>query len=241
MAHSRWITTANRILRLYVSTKEPTPNLRLLVEFIMKVYVPSWFNIKVYPSSTNGALHLFEMIKRSSFLPQKHREVVHGVLQRNAFFAHPENIILAMLHDRKKEIRQMGVKKILEARTAVQKEEIRKFENPRLNFMASDYVNMIAWTEVLEPQSTIHFSESELTDIADSGRKLSIFDVPCHSQAVERNVRLVTEASSSVFGPKARDGFIRNRIRSRKDMPKFETKRDFFIEEVQPQDETPLH
>ncbi|CAB0021076.1 unnamed protein product [Nesidiocoris tenuis] len=76
------------------------------------------------------------MIKRSSFLPQKHREVVHGVLQRNAFFAHPENIILAMLHDRKKEIRQMGVKKILEARTAVQKEEIRKFENPRLNFMA---------------------------------------------------------------------------------------------------------
>uniref|UniRef100_A0A146M9D2 Uncharacterized protein n=1 Tax=Lygus hesperus TaxID=30085 RepID=A0A146M9D2_LYGHE len=152
MAHSGWITTVNRILRLYVSTKEPTPKLKFLVEFIMKVYVPCWFNIKVAPSCTKGALHLFGMIEKCSFLPKKYREIVHEVLQRNAFFAHPENIILAMLHNERQEIRQMGVRKVLEARNAGQKEEIRKFENPRLNFRANDYVDMNSWTEVLETQ-----------------------------------------------------------------------------------------
>ena len=31
----------------------------------------------------------------------------------------------------------------------------------------------------------------------------------CHTQAVERAVKLVTEAASSVVGEEARDGFIR--------------------------------
>lgn len=38
MAHSRWLTTANRILRLYVGTENPSPNLKTLTEFILKVY-----------------------------------------------------------------------------------------------------------------------------------------------------------------------------------------------------------
>ena len=48
--HSRWVTTANRKLRLYVVTEDPTKNLRDLVSFIMTVYVPMWFNIKCYLS-----------------------------------------------------------------------------------------------------------------------------------------------------------------------------------------------
>lgn len=37
MVHSRWITTANRILRLYVSTSSPSDSLLQLVDFIVKV------------------------------------------------------------------------------------------------------------------------------------------------------------------------------------------------------------
>ena len=47
MAHSRWLTTANYILRLYVSTVEPSPNLKMIVEYITKVYAPVWFTIKI--------------------------------------------------------------------------------------------------------------------------------------------------------------------------------------------------
>ena len=40
MAHSRWLTTANRILRLYVSTDKPSQALKIIIEYIMKVYAP---------------------------------------------------------------------------------------------------------------------------------------------------------------------------------------------------------
>ena len=49
--HSRWLTCANRILRLYVSKHELTGKdlaaLNLLAEFIVAVYYPCWFQIKV--------------------------------------------------------------------------------------------------------------------------------------------------------------------------------------------------
>lgn len=35
--HSRWLTMANRTLRVYIGTKNPTKNLVVLVEFICKV------------------------------------------------------------------------------------------------------------------------------------------------------------------------------------------------------------
>ena len=52
-------------------------------------------------------------------------------------------------------------------------------------------------------------------------------EFPCHTQAVERTVQLVTRASVKVCGPDARDGFIRNTLQSRKDLPKVRTKSDF--------------
>ena len=51
--------------------------------------------------------------------------------------------------------------------------------------------------------------------------------IPCHTQAVERHIKIVTEASASVIGMKNRDSFILNKLESRKVMPKFESKCDF--------------
>ena len=49
--HSRWLTTACRFCRIYVSkhglSKKNEQNLRLIVEFIISVYFSNWFNIKV--------------------------------------------------------------------------------------------------------------------------------------------------------------------------------------------------
>ena len=46
------------------------------------------------------------------------------------------------------------------------------------------------------------------------------FKLPCHTQAVERNIKLVTEASEAVI-PKNLDGFFRNKIKSRSVIKKF--------------------
>ena len=50
---------------------------------------------------------------------------------------------------------------------------------------------------------------------------------PCHTEATERCIRLVTEASASVFSEDQRDGFIRARIESRGLMKTYDTKSDF--------------
>ena len=57
--------------------------------------------------------------------------------------------------------------------------------------------------------------------------KIALF--PCHTQATERCIRLVTEASAKVSGQTARDGFIRAGIASRQIMKTFNTKSEFHL------------
>lgn len=48
-----------------------------------------------------------------------------------------------------------------------------------------------------------------------------------HTQAVARNIKMVTEASYTVVGMDARDGLIRSRIEGRKKLPSFESKKEY--------------
>ncbi|KAL4132835.1 hypothetical protein QTP88_009924 [Uroleucon formosanum] len=61
-AHSRWLTTANRILRLYISTEKPEENLITLTKFILKVYTPMWFHIKMKSFCSLGSKHVWQTI-----------------------------------------------------------------------------------------------------------------------------------------------------------------------------------
>ncbi|GBM40096.1 hypothetical protein AVEN_246005-1 [Araneus ventricosus] len=46
LSHSRWLITANRVLRLYVCSPASSFKLKQIAEFVMKVYTTNWFNIK---------------------------------------------------------------------------------------------------------------------------------------------------------------------------------------------------
>ena len=101
--------------------------------------------------------------------------------------------------------------------------EIRQFKIPSLNFGATDYIDIIDWKHVAaaEPPLTVHTSKDELQKFVSNReviRKVPIIDFPkfpCHTQAFERCVKLVTDASAAVCGTDSRDGFIRVRIESR--------------------------
>ena len=43
------------------------------------------------------------------------------------------------------------------------------------------------------------------------------------------NLKLVTQASISVYGPEARDGFVKATVLSRRIMPKLNSKKDFAV------------
>ena len=111
---------------------------------------------------------------------------------------------------------------------AILTSSIRKYIVPKINFDATSYTQLIDWENpgITEPPLTLSMTDAQITAF-----KTSPFDVPhypYHTQAVERGVHLVSEASSKVVGQKARDGFIRQRIHARKELKKFATKKDFF-------------
>ncbi|KAK4299397.1 hypothetical protein Pmani_001405 [Petrolisthes manimaculis] len=229
--HARWLTTANRILRLYISTVAPSESLKILVQYIMKVYIPVWFKVKCNPSADQGAKHLHQLILKSQFLPEKYRTIVNKVIQNNSYFAHSENLLLAMIHDSNAVIRKLGICKIIKARTEGQT-SLRQFKLPKLLFDAQEYHFMINWqtTQLAEPSLTKHLSTDLLTDIQRGSADLPPLTSFCnHTQAVERCIKMVTDASSTVVGMEARDGLIRSKLEGRKKLPRFETKRDYLF------------
>ncbi|GBM87711.1 hypothetical protein AVEN_25756-1 [Araneus ventricosus] len=114
-------------------------------------------------------------------------------------------------------VRQDALNKILSARQdAVENLHHSNRYNiiPQLNFEAYDYAVMILWestdVSITVPPVLRNISKEELID------KLSLPDntvpewsftaFPCHTVAVERTVKLVTEAAFRVCGFDARDG-----------------------------------
>lgn len=139
-----------------------------------------------------------------------------------------------MLQDDSLKIRELALRRVLEARkenVCVKSKKVREFRLPQLQVNAANYYELINWSNVriTEPPMTMKYSNTEISNLIRSGNNFSQFGMfPCHTQAVERCVNLVTEASISVCGSEARDGFIRSRIKARQDIPLFESKSQFF-------------
>ncbi|GBM21066.1 hypothetical protein AVEN_5779-1 [Araneus ventricosus] len=213
---SRWVTTANRILRLYISTPNPSNELITLIG--------SWFRIQVHHSIKDGARHLWHFISSSRYLPKKYRDIIEPVISHNAYFEAPENMLLAMLTDERCHIRILAARRIIKAREIGPDGNcVRRFIIPAVDFRATDYVDLIDWQacNVTPPTVLRHIRYHEFLKMMC--RTLLNF---LHSrQAVERIVKLVTEASRKRVGPQKRDGFIRATLESRKQMSQFESKK----------------
>jgi len=78
----------------------------------------------------------------------------------------------------------------------------------------------------MEPPLTKHLTVEQVDNFVENPLTLCI---PCHSQGVERCVKLVTEACGAVYGKDARDGYIRAVFKSRHFIPNFRSKQDYTV------------
>lgn len=172
------------------------------------------------------------MINCTRYLSDDIKNIVYPVIERNAYFGHPENLFLSMLTDNDKHIRELGCRRIIKARS-LKHSGLRSFKIPKIDFKSNTYYDLIDWQSsnliLTEPPLLREVTTEDLKKIVDDGNiKMFTFPkFPCHTQSVERCVKLTTEASGSVAGQKSRDGFICARQNSRKLMPKFNSKKDF--------------
>ena len=173
-----------------------------------------WFKIKNKTSITEEGKHFHELIQRSRYLEAEIRKQVDAVIQRNAYFAREENLVLTMLVDERASIRQLALRRISAARKhGSQNCSIQLFKVPKVNFQTKQYIDLIDWQRIIrvEPPLTKNISEQDLMlYVANSDLTyLSFLKFPCHSQAVERAVQLVSEVSRVVCGYERREGIIK--------------------------------
>ena len=108
----------------------------------MTVYVPMWFLVKQNSSYDNGPKHVFKSIELTRRLGEEVTKVVYPVIQRNAYFAHPENILVSMINDDNRDIRELAWRRIKIARETEKAKNVRLFKVPQLSFGAKTYIDI---------------------------------------------------------------------------------------------------
>ncbi|GBN59572.1 hypothetical protein AVEN_119971-1 [Araneus ventricosus] len=135
-----------------------------------------------------------------------------------------------MLHDSRKHIRELAVRRILAARDKKTENSggLRFFKLPKLNFEAADYIDSIDWSNCLvtEPTLTMHIKDKDLREMCKEEQfpVLTFEEFPRHTQPVELCVKVISEAAMNVCGETARDGYIRAKLQARKKLPTFDNK-----------------
>ena len=233
ISHSRWLTLCLRILILYMKSHrlkgKNKANLLTLVQFLMSNYVPMWFACKQHTRITDGPKHLFNQIKLTKVLKDPVLSIVRENISQNAYWAHPEVLLLAMLADKDTVTRSKAVDRVLLLRGDSDHgdDQPRLYHVPLLKFTAKSYPDMIDWKaeDIYEPVLTVKMSREELLGLKKE--PLALPRYPSNTQSVERLVKQTSRAASSVAGFEARDGFLRASATSRELLPKFESKKDF--------------
>ena len=233
--HSRWLTTANRLCRLWVSKHglkgENLVNLRLIVEYIIGVYYPCWFQIKVKHSWIEGPNHILFQLKQLRCQNKTVIDIVKPTVQRSSWYAFSEAILQTMLCSDNTEERKFAVDKIIQLRGEGDEEiqlgnsSVRPRKTPIVNTDAESLAEMIDWSKtIFEPTLTCQLTTAEVRKIVDE--PMLVPQWPCHSQSIERCVKQVTEAAGKVFTHEKRDGYIRAQEASRKLMASNQSKQD---------------
>ena len=229
LCHSRWVTTGEAILFLWVSKHglegELEERLKVIVTFTLQVYHQMFFQIKVLHSIDNGPRHVLTQLKLIRQQPQEVQDIVMPYALSGAWFAHSEAILLTLVSSPDIDERKFGVSKILEMRGEqdLGDSSVRPRKTPALNIDADSLLNLISWSkDIHEPIFTTSLTKHEVMGLVEEPLPVPLYSV--HTQSVERVVKLVTEAASSVVGYEARDGFIRARMEHLSSLPKFNTK-----------------
>ena len=228
--HARWLTLCLTAQIDYTRDPHPSNEKISFVKYIQEVYVPSWFHIKSHGTLRDGAKNVFyamELIKKQS---KRVQDVAKKSFQTNAYFAHSENLLAAMLCDEDETIRQKAINAILTIRrrkkckVKVNAAGIRVFRVPQLNWEAKNYMEIIPWEVKLftEPPVTKQLSNDEL--MCGYGAPLDIPKYPAHSQSVELCVKLVSEATKAVYGHEQQHSLCISKQSAREERPAYVTK-----------------
>ena len=230
--HSRWLTTGLGLCFLWCTdhgfTGELLDRFRKIVTYVVQVYFPMYFQIKVKHSIVEAPQHIVTLLRLFNQQDRDVKEATGKYVRSGAWFAHSECLLLSLLSSSDKDDREFAVAEILKLRAESDKGDrsVRNRKTPTINLAASNMKDLIDWNKetISEPVFTCDFSRLQLEDL-----RVNPFLCPyyCnHTQSTERAVQQVTQAAESVCGQEKRDGYVRARIAHRETVPAFNIKKD---------------
>ena len=90
IVHSKLLTLGYGILRLCVSLDDPPSALMFLAEHCVRVYFPTWFDIKRNNKLTYGSKNVFNLVQRITQLSNKVKHVALQNVQKMRFLHIPQ-------------------------------------------------------------------------------------------------------------------------------------------------------
>ena len=110
----------------------------------------------------------------SCYLSKELQNLVDPVIQRNSFFGHPENLLIAMISDERLHIRELEILWILKA-WLTKSACVCKFLIPKTNLDAYEYYDIIDSTQVQpsEPPFTMNSSDVDIHEFVN-GHQITI-------------------------------------------------------------------
>ena len=167
---------------------------------------------------------------KSQFLPSQLFNVVVNCLQRNAYFAHSEMIILNLLCDPSLEIRRQGLEIY---KVAVENTNgLRKYILPKLNKNTTTMLELLDSFSIWSPPPLLLRTQPEILEASVLSNTVCDFfkGIPCHSQAVERHVSILAKVAKVVCGEDKRDAMVKNILASQALNPSCTRKKYFSVE-----------
>lgn len=199
MSTVRWTSTAQRALRLYMSNHHcaKSKNLKLLVRYIMDIYLPMHLNIKTRWRVENGPGLLVEQFMRwnqfcsDNAVSPKMKTKMAARMQGNCFMLHPHMLIAS------------GVQ--LEG-GFVEPDVNKRWHLPLVNLNATRVEDAIQ-TRIFD--GVLHYKVEPLKELKNRewvavstppGLHGDFTDMPCHSQGTEHAVALTSKVVADVNG-----------------------------------------
>ena len=230
MVHSRWLTFAEHLCLLWMSkhglTGEMFDRLETIVTYLVSVYIPMWFQIKVNSSWLYGPRHVLTHLQLLRLQSPRVQDILMPYLRTSSWYAHSEAILQTMLCSEDQNERNFAVDKIMKIRgkEMMGRTKPRYRKLPELNTEAESLMELIDWKRAHEPLLTCSMTKETIKAFKVTPMVVGYY---CgHTQAIERAVKEVTAASGAVYGEERRDGWIRSRAANREIMPLLNTKKD---------------
>ena len=133
-------------------------NLQFIVEFIIGLYYPCWFNVKVKHSWIKGPRHILFQLDCLKSQRKEVLDLVMPTVRRSAWCGHSEAILQTLLCSEDQKERTEGVERILAIRgegdpdPQLGDSSVRHRKTPDINCDASSIGDLISWSEdVSEP------------------------------------------------------------------------------------------